>query len=89
MEKRKKIDRKAQKLTRKTHIKRGFNAETKDFNQGMVCRAPVCWSKYTTETHRDVNVFGTFTPCRFPDGFSLFDITAEAYIDRVRLNHQT
>ena len=25
-----------------------FNTETNDFDQPMACRAPVCWSKYTT-----------------------------------------
>ena len=25
-----------------------FNAEKNDFDQPMACRAPVCWSKYTT-----------------------------------------
>ena len=25
-----------------------FNAETNDFDQRTACRAPVCWSKYTT-----------------------------------------
>ena len=25
-----------------------FNTETNDFDQPIACRAPVCWSKYTT-----------------------------------------
>ena len=28
-----------------------FSTKTNDFNQRTMCKAPVCWSKYTTGIH--------------------------------------
>ena len=41
-------------LVMEKYEKTCINTKTNDFDQRMACRAPICWSKYTTPAQRYV-----------------------------------